>query len=128
MCIRDRITKGVKVEEQAGDYIGMWTLHGKVYIKKRLSDELYERGLLREAIRRIQDLRKKKGLVETDRIELEVFAEKKLKKAIEKYRDELLMKVGADRLAFVTAKEARTRFKNTWEIENMTLGIEMKKK
>ncbi|MCD6220423.1 hypothetical protein J7K43_08590 [Candidatus Calescamantes bacterium] len=103
------VLNGVKVNEEAREYIGMWTQHAKVYIKKELSNELYLKGLLREIMRRIQDLRKRNGLVESDRIELMIFAEGRLKKAITElgHKDQLKMKTGADKITFLAAKDIK---------------------
>ncbi|MCD6279899.1 isoleucine--tRNA ligase [Candidatus Micrarchaeota archaeon] len=125
------IDKGVKVNEDAGEYIGMWMQHAKIYIKKKLTEELELKGLLREVIRRIQIMRKKNRLIETDRIELEIFAEKKLKKAITEHKGQLMSKVGADKVRLITAKDLEDgrvkEPKESWEIEGMKLGINIRK-
>src|SRR5208283_3014105 len=61
-----------------------------VALDPELTPELLQEGLVRDLVRRIQNLRKDKGLDVTDRIELSLSGPELVREAAERHRDRLL--------------------------------------
>ena len=124
-----QVKKGIRVREDAGEFIGSWTQYGKVYIRKELSPELKKKGLLREVIRRIQDLRKREGMIESDRINVDIYTEGTIRDAVEEFMKELKDSVGAVEVHFVGEDDIPTtdKPKNTWKVEGEPLKIRITK-
>lgn len=73
---------------------------GKLELDTTLTEDLKKEALLREVIRKVQDMRKKSGLVVKDKIELRIEGAGELKK----WEKELKKEVGAAKILFVPAK------------------------
>ncbi|MBS3167136.1 isoleucine--tRNA ligase [Candidatus Woesearchaeota archaeon] len=86
------------------EYIENEFKNGFIYLNKTRNEELDAEGYSREIARKVQSMRKDKGLIKTDRIELEIKLSPKLKKMISDRKDNLKMikeKVGAKELLIV---------------------------
>ncbi len=93
------------VKEVACGKIGgdtMKTGKFEVYLDTALTEELKEEALLREVIRKVQDMRKKAGMVVSDKVELTLGNCDILKK----FEKELKKEVGAVKVGFGAAPEA----------------------
>ncbi|MBW2977705.1 isoleucine--tRNA ligase, partial [Candidatus Woesearchaeota archaeon] len=80
---------------------------GRLYINQEKSDELEAEGYAREIMRRIQSLRKKGGLVKSDKITLFVGVDEELKAMLEKWEDQIKEKVGADNIRIDVVEPGR---------------------
>ena len=68
---------------------------GLIYLNKEISDELEAEGFAREAMRRVQSLRKKAGLVKSDEISLFIKTGQELKEMFDGWSLTIKEKVGA---------------------------------
>ena len=91
---------------------------GKVYLDTELTKELKEEALYREVIRKVQDMRKKEGLVIMDKIKLFLHGAE----SIDKFKAELKKEVGAE--SIVLEKPKGKREKLLFEEKEITIGIE----
>ncbi len=66
-----------------------------IYLNTEIDETLREEAMLRELLREIQAQRKLKGLVVSDRIELQIDCKK-----MEKFKNEIMQKVGASSIEF----------------------------
>ena len=75
-------------------------IDGKVFVvlDTEITDELSEEGYAREFISKIQNLRKDSGFEVTDRIDITYQADDELKRALDKYADEIKKETLADSL------------------------------
>jgi isoleucyl-tRNA synthetase len=71
---------------------------GRVYINQEKSDELEAEGYAREIMRRVQSLRKKAGLVKSDKIILFIGVNEELKGMISDWEKQIQEKVGASQI------------------------------
>jgi isoleucyl-tRNA synthetase len=90
----------------------------------RLTDELIQEGLARDAIRLIQNARKNAGLEVSDRIRLALSVDGKVKEALERFADAIRQEVLADELTFGSAPEARYCEEATVEGEPLVISLE----
>jgi len=70
---------------------------GDLLLNKKLTPELEAEGFSRELVRRVQEQRKQSGFSKSDRIELYVIADQKLKQMLEKHNADIMERVGASR-------------------------------
>ena len=75
----------------------------KLMLDTELTDELIEEGFVREIVRRIQDMRKKRKLKPTDPIELSILLNEQ-DKFLERYKEKIMNRVGAVKINFVDKK------------------------
>ena len=68
---------------------------GNLLLSKKLTPELEGEGFARELVRRVQEQRKQSGLSKSDRIELYVIADPKLKQMLERHNSDIMERVGA---------------------------------
>ncbi len=87
-----------------------------IYLDTFLTDELKEEALLREVIRKVQDMRKKAGMVVSDRITLSIE-----NCNLEKFSTVLKKEVGADKITFGKANGEKVEF------EGKKMGVEIKR-
>ncbi|MBI2578589.1 MAG: isoleucine--tRNA ligase [Candidatus Aenigmarchaeota archaeon] len=90
---------------------------GKLELDTLLTDELKKEALLREVVRKVQDMRKKSGLVVMDKIALKIEGAGELKK----WEKEIKNEVGAAKVVFAKAEGEKLDF------EGRKIGIEIKK-
>jgi isoleucyl-tRNA synthetase len=91
-------------------------------LSARPTAELHREGLLRESLRRLQQVRKEMGLAFSDHVGLIVFADGELREALEAARDKLASELLADSLEFRTDAPAATDGFRDWEIEGLRLS------
>ena len=89
---------------------------GKVILDLEIIEELEQEGFARETIRRIQDLRKAKGLKKKDQINLSIAS----KYNLEKFKDYIKEKVGASIIEF---KDMKYENKDGFEIKGHKFKI-----
>jgi len=94
--------KEVKVVEEppSGNFCSCDFSNGKVYVDKKIDEELYEEGIANEIKRRIQNLRKIEGLIERDAITVYMDAEKEMEAIIKKYAEKIADAVNAKNIEF----------------------------
>ncbi|OHA58964.1 MAG: hypothetical protein A2571_01140 [Candidatus Vogelbacteria bacterium RIFOXYD1_FULL_44_32] len=78
-----------------------------VLLNIEITPELVEEGKVRELMREIQDLRKERGLLPSDRINLVIATAAAGQTIVEKFKAEILKTVGADSLSFAPAQSDR---------------------
>jgi isoleucyl-tRNA synthetase len=93
---------------------------GKVILDTKITDELEQEGFARELIRRIQDLRKEKGLKKKDVINLSISSDYNL----EKFKDDIRDKVGASIIEFI---DKNYETKQEFEIKGKKFKISFSK-
>ncbi len=94
----------------------------KIKLDKRITKELKEEGILREIIRSLQQLRKKKGLLPKDKIIIFCKGDKELERIIRKYEKEILERVKAKEISFLLEKETEIL-----KIDKKEIKIKIKK-
>ncbi|MEM4195045.1 MAG: isoleucine--tRNA ligase [Candidatus Anstonellales archaeon] len=97
--------------------------YGKIYIDKEVSEELYEEAIVKEVLRRIQQMRKEMGLVERDRIEVFMDGESEVVSIARKNSDEIKKRTRAERIEFGPFKEEGKE----WDIDGKKVDIFIKK-
>jgi isoleucyl-tRNA synthetase len=117
--------KGIKVgEEPKGEFSGAEFSFGKVFIPSKLDEKLLEEALLRELVRKIQEMRKKFGFVVKERIELSLNSDEKTNKLLEKNRKMIAKEVGAKN---VVVGSIRGKFSDSLEFEDKKISIAFSK-
>lgn len=93
-----------------------------VIIDTELTPELIVEGYVREAVSKIQTMRKEAGFEVTDHISLTIDAEPELKSALEPYGAQIAREVLADRISF----EAAAGYSKDWDIngKKAKMGVE----
>ena len=97
---------------------------GKVYLKTKISQELYAQAMVREAARRVQMLRKEMGLVESDSVHVWIEADAQLQKILQSQKPSLMVEVNAKEIEF--AKHGKGKG-NEYEIDESKLKIWVEK-
>jgi isoleucyl-tRNA synthetase len=125
MCNSKKIevrTKDLKDEDK---YAKAEFSHGSVLVEKEMGEDLLQESLLRELVRKVQDMRKKAGLSVADRIELQVNADSSTEKFLKSVEKELKKEVGAIGIVFGGAGEVNNE---KLEFRSVTVGISLKVK
>jgi len=87
--------KAVRVSpEPPVDYISEDFDYGKVYIPKELDEQTWKEALAREVLRRLQQMRKSLGLVETQEILVEMWGDPTLISAVREHEEEIKRRAG----------------------------------
>mgnify|MGYP001607813519 CR=1 FL=1 len=76
----------------------------------KITSELESEGYARELMRKVQALRKKEGLIKTDKIKLAVVSEKNILQMFEKHKQSIKEKTNAKELRFIDIHETNKRF------------------
>lgn len=76
-----------------------------IALEIKITEELKEKGMVRDLIREINALRKKEGLTIKDRTEICFNVDVKTKKIIKKYQDEILKNTLSEKLIIIKKKE-----------------------
>ncbi len=113
-----------KVVEQIDkkDYSIQEITNAKIYIEKKIDEELYEEGLVNEVKRRIQMLRKEAELVEKDKIIVMLSGEDELVAIVQKFEDNVAKGVNAKQIKIAEEKEMKE-----YEIDGRVVRIAIKK-
>ncbi len=110
--------------ELDGDYESEEFEGGKVFVGKKLDEELYEEGVYNEVKRRVQQLRKELALVEKDHISLEVDAEKELEAIVKKFEEALSRETNAKAVSYKPLKDDDSK---VFEVDGRVVRIRAKK-
>ncbi|MDD9953138.1 MAG: isoleucine--tRNA ligase [Candidatus Woesearchaeota archaeon] len=94
-----------------------------VYLDTTRTEALDQEGFAREVTRRIQQLRKKAGLVKADRITLEVVASEAIKTAITTHKADIMEKTGVTKLTFVEKITHEQKDETTIKGERLSIGF-----
>ena len=100
---------------------------GIIYLNKDRNKELEAEGFSREIIRRIQELRKKSGMVKTDKIELFVQSDKEMVEMLKKWEKQIKEKVGALKIEVDTATSDRYEFESREKVKGKEFVLMMNK-
>ncbi len=111
------------VKEEAEGYAIAEFEGGKVYLKTKMNKELMREAMVREVARRVQMERKKIGLVEKDKISLEIACGGELREHLEAGKKELSEQVNAAGIKF----EGKMKDAEEFEIEGEKVSIKVKK-
>ncbi|MFH1623356.1 MAG: isoleucine--tRNA ligase [Candidatus Aenigmatarchaeota archaeon] len=82
-----------------GEFAFVESAAGGVLVETKMDDALMREALIRELVRKVQDMRKKAGLKITDKIRLTLNADAKTNAFLKKQADALKKEVGAAKLA-----------------------------
>jgi isoleucyl-tRNA synthetase len=80
-----------------------------IKLDTELTPELKEKGQVRDLIREINALRKKEGLTIKDRTKIYFGVDKKTKKIIKKFKDEILKNTLSEKIEFEPKKETKIK-------------------
>lgn len=98
----------VITKESPEPYVSAAFKQGDVYVNKVADEDLLAEGYAREVMRRIQDARKKHGLVKTDVIELYLHTDVELRDMLTDWDEEIKKRCGADSIELGTAKPLKS--------------------
>ncbi len=96
---------------------------GKIYIDKEVTEELYEEAILKEVLRRIQQMRKEMGLVEKDTVLIMMDGESEIVSIAKRNVDEIKKRARAEKIEFGPFKEEGEE----WSIDGKKVEIFIKK-
>ncbi len=115
-------TKSVKIfkEKPEGEFSETGFDFGSVFVYKKLDEKLLKEALIRELIRKIQELRKKFSFVVKEKILLTLNSDEKTNKVLEKNSEKLEKEVGAEKV-FVGKLEGK--FEGRLDFEKRTVEI-----
>ncbi|MEM3113394.1 MAG: isoleucine--tRNA ligase [Candidatus Pacearchaeota archaeon] len=100
----------------------------KIELDISTSEELEAEGYARNISRQVQSLRKKLGLIKKDKIELEIFIEKKLFKLVKSQEKFIKERTNANKISFIDRDEKKSGFiEDKFEIKNNPIKIYVKK-
>lgn len=109
--------------EPEGEYESEEFEGGKVFVSKKLDQELYEEGIYNDVKRRVQQLRKELALVEKDNIFLEIDAEKEIEALIKKFEEVLSKETNAKSISYGAFKGEGKEF----EIDGRRVRLSVRK-
>jgi|GEM_PF-153265 len=122
MCNSKKIE--VAGNEPKGEFSGIEFNLGKVFVPSRLDEKLLNEALLRELVRKIQEMRKKFGFVVKDRIDLSLSSDEKTNKILEKNKKMIAKEVGAK---IVVVGATKGKFSDSLEFEDKKISIAFNK-
>jgi isoleucyl-tRNA synthetase len=93
-------TVEIAKSETKGDFISVEFASGKVFIDKKLDEEMMKEALIRELIREVQDLRKKNGFNVKQTIKLTLVSGDSTAKLLKKNEELIKKEVGASQISF----------------------------
>jgi isoleucyl-tRNA synthetase len=114
----------VVTEQPEGDFSKAERDFGLVLVDKKLTEDLKEEALIRELIRKVQEMRKEKNFNVKESISLSLKSDEKTEKILEKYADVLKKEVGASKLEVGKLEGTYT---GKLEIEEISVGIAFEK-
>jgi isoleucyl-tRNA synthetase len=119
-------SKEIKIfeEEPKGEFSEAEFNLGKVFVPSRLDEKLLDEALLRELVRKIQEMRKRFGFVVKERINLSLNSDEKTNKLLEKNRKMIAKEVGAKN---VVVGSTRGKFSDSLEFEDKKISIAFSK-
>ncbi len=109
--------------EVAKPYVYSESRKSSVFLNTELSSELEAEGYAREITRRVQNARKKAGLSKPDKIKLTITCDEELQEMLEKHKDLLKEKVGAETLALARDESSTAEFVAKEKIKGKEIGI-----
>ena len=95
-------------------------------IPSKLDRELYLEALAREVLRRVQQMRKEMGLVEKDRVIVELWGDSEIREAVEKHRDLLSNRAGVKDM-IITETQTLEGHTKEFSVEGLYLRITLSK-
>jgi isoleucyl-tRNA synthetase len=115
-------SKEMKVvdEEPKGEFSGVEFSLGKVFVHSKLDEKLLDEALLRELVRKIQEMRKKFGFIVKERIDLSLSSDEKTNKLLEKNKKVIAKEVGAKKVVF---DGTGRKFSDSLEFEERKIKI-----
>lgn len=108
--------------EPEGEIASQMFSAGIVHIAKKIDEELYAEAILNEVKRRVQVMRKEAGLVESDRITLNITSEKEFEDILEKHGKRLSGETNAEKVSFEATKDMKD-----FDIDGRLVKIAIKK-
>ncbi|MEM5772771.1 MAG: isoleucine--tRNA ligase [Candidatus Aenigmatarchaeota archaeon] len=111
-------------EEPKGEFSAADFNLGKIFIPSKLDEKLLDEALLRELVRKIQEMRKKFGFVVKERIDLTLSSDEKTNKLLEKNKKLIGKEVGA---RSVVVGKTKGKFSETLEFEDKKINIAFSK-
>jgi len=116
----------VEITEHAPGHAVAQFSEGKIYLKTAMNPDLYADAMAREVSRRVQIMRKELGLVESDKISVNISSDDELIKLLEKKSEQIANSTNATEVSFGKEK-LRGGLMKEWEIEDFTAEITVKK-
>jgi isoleucyl-tRNA synthetase len=112
----------ITTKAEGNDLVSEDFADGKLYMDKKLDEELYEEGIFNEVKRRIQMQRKAEELVESDKIKVSIAGEAELLAMVEKQKKKLMKEVNA-----VEVNESSLQDMTEYEIDGRVVRIKISK-
>lgn len=104
------------IEEEIPENLVLLEIEGaKIILDSKITPELEAEGYARELVRRVQNLRKKKGLTKIQKIELKILCDEKMLKLISGFREGIARRTGAS-IIEISKLEGKT---GNFEIEKI---------
>ncbi len=110
--------------DMEGEYESEEFEGGKVFVSKKLDEELYEEGVYNEVKRRVQQARKELALVEKDKITLIVDAEKEIEAIVKKYEEALSRETNAKSISYGALKDEDSKL---FEVDGRQVRVKASK-
>ena len=117
----------IRFADQApqGEYVSREAKDCKVFVFKKLDEELKNTALLRELMRAVQESRKKNGFNVSESIALTVYADGSTAEFLKKKTSELKAGVGASSVSFTSTKTSSSnKFSASAELEDKHVFVE----
>jgi isoleucyl-tRNA synthetase len=119
--IKENLLDLIKSEVNVKEIIFGADIENEIELDTTITDELKREGMIRELVRRIQDLRKRKGYVPRDKIKEIIFTDEKGKNLIKPYMKDIKKGTGAISIEFSENNGERIK------IDELKFKIEIKK-
>ena len=115
ITVKTEVTEGYSSGESGGV---------TVFVETALTEELLQEGLVRDIVRRIQEMRKEMNLDYKDTINVYYQGDSKAEKAVGEYKDYIKQETLADTLEKGTSEEG---YSKEWTIEGKTIHLSVVK-
>ncbi len=108
------------IEEKPKDYCEAIFDYGKVFVNPKLDEKLLEEALIKELIRKVQEMRKKYGFKVEEKISLSLSSDEKTQESIKSYSKILRKEVGASKISF---RKLKGEFQDSLDFKEKTIKI-----
>jgi len=100
---------------------------GSIYLNKDRNRELEAEGFSREITRRVQELRKKSGMVKTDKIELFIKSDREMAEMLKHWAKQIKEKVGATRIEIDTETSDKYDYESAEKVKGKEFVVMISK-
>jgi len=126
--IKKEFTELIKDEVNVKEVIFDSKINEEIELDATISDELKEEGITREIVRRIQDLRKKAGLMPSDtNITVNYFSSQKIIEIAQKNKEQILLSTKSNNLKENQAKQGEFLTQQEFKIDDQPVWLGLEK-